>query len=122
MWKRFPQIYSTLARDKSIIPALLWSHLVKYIISVLLILLNNSESVPHFKRVIGLYVWGESSEGTALFLESVQIPRRPQDSISPFCKDWEIVLEKLEGNIKWVHMYESIKSDISYLATNLQQT
>lgn len=81
MRKHFPHIYSTLARDRSIIPALLLSHLVKYIISVLLILLNNSASVPHFKRVIGLYVWGESSEGTALCLESVQIPRRPQDSI-----------------------------------------
>lgn len=121
MWEHFPQIYSTLARDKSIIPALLLSHLVEYITG-LFILLNKSESIPHFKRVMSIWVWGERRESIALFLESVKIPGRPQDSISLFCSDWEIVLEKLDNKVKWVHMYESIKSDISYLTTYLQQT
>lgn len=70
MWEYFPQIYSTLARDKSIIPAFLLSHLVQYIISVLYILLNKPENIPHFKRV-GL---GREEGGHCHFLRMRQNP------------------------------------------------
>lgn len=102
---------------------LLASPLVGYVSRVLLILLNETESISYLKRVMGLWVWGERREGVALFfLASVKIPRRPQHSISPFCNDGEVVWEKLKAKVKWVHKYESIKTDGLSLTRNLQQT
>lgn len=64
----------------------------------------------------------EEGGGCPFFLASVKIPRRPQHSISPFCNDGEVVWEKLKAKVKWVHKYESIKTDGLSLTRNLQQT
>lgn len=87
---------------------------------MLLILLNETESIS-YQESNGFMGLGRE-EGTALFLESIKIPSRPQHSVSPFCNDWGVVLEKLEDKVKWAHMYESIKTDVLYLTRNLQQT
>lgn len=122
-WEQVPKIYSALARDVNMIPALFTgksSCRVRYL--VLLILLNETESISYLKRLMGLWVWGERREGAALFLASVKIPGRPQHSVSPFCSDGEVVWEKLKAKVKRMHMYESIKTDGLSLTRNLQQT